>query len=84
MYDVNQEGDNYFEVFLDFVEELLERWKELDVTHYLTVVFFCRTHFCCNKVSCCGRGGVTSGDALSVTAQYGVVRFIRWKAPFAI
>lgn len=50
MYDVNQQGDCYYEVFLRFMENTFDRWRELDVTHHLTVVFFCRTHFCSNKV----------------------------------
>lgn len=50
MYDVNQQGECYYEVFLRFMENVLDRWKELDVTHHLTVVFFCRTHFYGNKV----------------------------------
>ena len=50
MYDVNQQGDCYYEVFLRFMENAFDRWRELDVTHHLTVVFFCRTHFCSNKV----------------------------------
>lgn len=47
---MNQEGNCYYEVCLMFVRDLLSRWKELDVTHYLTVVFFCRTFFYSNKV----------------------------------
>ncbi|CAN0102609.1 unnamed protein product, partial [Hapterophycus canaliculatus] len=50
MYDTNQHGDVYYEVFLRFVEDLLERWREMDVTHHLTVVFFCRVYFAGNKV----------------------------------
>lgn len=52
MYDYNQWGNLYYEVFLRFVEEVLEKWKELEVAHSLTVVFFCRTYFRGNKV--CG------------------------------
>ena len=50
MYDTNQHGDVYYEVFLRFVEDLLDRWREMDVTHHLTVVFFCRVYFAGNKV----------------------------------
>lgn len=50
MYDTNQHGDVYYEVFLRFVEDLLERWREMEVTHHLTVVFFCRVYFAGNKV----------------------------------
>ncbi|CAN0525781.1 unnamed protein product, partial [Scytosiphon promiscuus] len=39
MYDVNQEGDCYYEVCLRFMQNALDRWRELDVTHHLTVVF---------------------------------------------
>lgn len=58
MYDVNQEGDCYYEVCLRFMQNALDRWRELDVTHHLTVVFFCRTHFCSNKVSVQRNAGV--------------------------
>lgn len=50
MYDTNQHGDVYYEVFLRFVEDLLDRWREMDVTHHLTVVFFCRVYYAGNKV----------------------------------
>ncbi|CAN0484104.1 unnamed protein product, partial [Ectocarpus sp. 12 AP-2014] len=50
MYDTNQHGDVYYEVFLRFVEDLVDRWREMDVTHHLTVVFFCRVYFAGNKV----------------------------------
>lgn len=50
MYDTNQHGDVYYEVFLRFVEDLLDRWREMDVTHHLTVVFFCRLYYAGNKV----------------------------------
>ncbi|CAN0431711.1 unnamed protein product, partial [Ectocarpus sp. 12 AP-2014] len=49
MYDTNQHGDVYYEVFLRFVEDLVDRWREMDVTHHLTVVFFCRVYFAGNK-----------------------------------
>lgn len=51
MYDTNQHGDVCYEVFLRFVEDLLDRWREMDVTHHLTVVFFCRVYYAGNKVS---------------------------------
>lgn len=50
MYDTNQDGDVYYEVFLRFVEDLVDRWREMEVTHHLTVVFFCRVYFAGNKV----------------------------------
>lgn len=50
MYDTNQHGDVYYEVFLRFVEDLLDRWREMEVTHHLTVVFFCRVYYAGNKV----------------------------------
>lgn len=53
LYDVNFEGNAYYEVFLDFASEALERWKDLEVTHQLTVVFFCRTQYDSNKVFHC-------------------------------
>lgn len=51
MYDTNQHGDVYYEVFLRFVEDLLDKWREMDVTHHLTVVFFCRVYYAGNKVN---------------------------------
>ena len=50
MYDYNQWGDLYYEVFLQFVQEVLDKWRELEVAHSLTVVFFCRSFFRGNKV----------------------------------
>lgn len=62
MYDTNQHGDVYYEVFLRFVEDLLDRWREMDVTHHLTVVFFCRVYFAGNKVGAASRTAVSAGQ----------------------
>eukprot|EP00977_Amphora_coffeiformis_P002947 scaffold568_cov160-Amphora_coffeaeformis.AAC.4 len=35
----------YFDKFMAFVYELFEKWKSVEVTHSLTVVFFSRTFF---------------------------------------
>tara|TARA_A100001015_G_scaffold239564_1_gene272897 strand:+ start:204 stop:6080 length:5877 start_codon:yes stop_codon:yes gene_type:complete len=44
MWDVDEKGDLYFEKFLmQFVEPMMERWKEMSVTHSLSIVFFGRT-----------------------------------------
>jgi hypothetical protein len=44
MWEYDQNGDLYFEKFLNkFVEPLFDRWKSLNVSHSLTVVFFART-----------------------------------------
>jgi hypothetical protein len=44
MWEYDQNGDLYFEKFLyKFVEPLLDRWKALQVSHSLSVVFFART-----------------------------------------
>lgn len=44
MWDYDQNGDLYFEKFLNkVVAPLFDRWKALAVTHSLTVVFFART-----------------------------------------
>ena len=33
----------YFDKWISFVHKLFDRWKEVEVTHSLTVVFFSRT-----------------------------------------
>ena len=44
MWEYDQNGDLYFEKFLNqFADPLFDRWKALGVTHSLTVVFFGRT-----------------------------------------
>eukprot|EP01041_Mallomonas_annulata_P004950 gene4950-9893_t len=44
MWEYDQNGDLYFEKFLNkFVDPLLDRWKALSVTHSLSVIFFART-----------------------------------------
>ena len=44
MWEYDQNGDLYFEKFLNqFADPLFDRWKSLGVTHSLTVVFFART-----------------------------------------
>ena len=34
----------YFDKFVDFVRRLFQKWKKLQLTHNLTVVFFSRTY----------------------------------------
>ena len=36
----------YFDKFVSFCRRLFSKWKELDLTHNLTVVFFSRTYIC--------------------------------------
>lgn len=44
MWEYDQNGDLYFEKFLNqFADPLFDRWKSLGVTHSLTIVFFART-----------------------------------------
>lgn len=46
MYDYAPNGDLYMEVlFNDFIQTVLDKWKTLEVSHYLTVVLFSRTFF---------------------------------------
>eukprot|EP00698_Gefionella_okellyi_P023459 TRINITY_DN8026_c0_g1_i2.p1 TRINITY_DN8026_c0_g1~~TRINITY_DN8026_c0_g1_i2.p1 ORF type:complete len:679 (-),score=98.04 TRINITY_DN8026_c0_g1_i2:1102-3138(-) len=46
MWEFDDEGDLFFEKAVnEFVSELLGRWKALNVTHNLCVVFFSRTHY---------------------------------------
>lgn len=52
MYDYAPNGDLHMEVLLnDFVRKVLDKWKSLDVSHYLTVVLFSRTFFHTKEVS---------------------------------
>jgi DEP domain-containing protein 5 len=46
MWDVDKSGDLYFEVFLNrFVEPIIDKWKQLGVTHSLSIIFFARTYY---------------------------------------
>jgi Vacuolar membrane-associated protein Iml1 len=46
MYEYAPNGQLYLEIFIsDFVTTLLQKWKALQATHSLTVVFFSRTFF---------------------------------------
>ena len=44
MWEYDQSGDLYFEKFLNkFVDPVMEKWKELQVSHALTIIFFARS-----------------------------------------
>jgi hypothetical protein len=46
MWEIDKNGDLYFEVFLkQFVEPIIDRWKVLGVTHSLSIIFFARTYY---------------------------------------
>lgn len=50
MWEYDQNGELYFEKFLSrFVDNLLDRWKALSVSHALTVIFFARTLYVDNR-----------------------------------
>ena len=49
----------YFEKFVRFMYKLFKKWKDLKVSHSLTVVFFSRTFISCNQpglATCMGGG----------------------------
>jgi hypothetical protein len=46
MWETDKNGNLYFEVFLNrFVEPVIDRWKQLGVTHSLSIIFFSRTYY---------------------------------------
>ena len=46
MWEMDSNGDLYFEVFLKrFVEPIIDKWKQLGVTHSLSIIFFARTYY---------------------------------------
>lgn len=48
----------YFDKWISFIHELFKKWKELEVSHTLTVVFFSRTFY--NKTSSSGDVNIDS------------------------
>lgn len=52
MWEIDKNGDLYFEVFLKrFVEPILDKWKLLGVAHSLSIVFFTRTYYYMNDTA---------------------------------
>ena len=46
MWEIDKNGDLYFEVFLNrFVAPIIDKWKQLGVTHSLSIIFFARTYY---------------------------------------
>lgn len=45
MWELAPSGELYYEKFLTFAKTVLDKWKALDVSHSLSVVFFSRMYY---------------------------------------